>query len=86
MFCSGYGSGAVSSTTLSEDSLSVRSVSVDETPDKDLPANHATMDVSTIRWVGIYFTVQKLWFWIWQNFVKDSTTVLLNINNMFIWS
>ncbi|XP_069985793.1 kinesin-like protein KIF13A isoform X3 [Penaeus vannamei] len=45
---SGYGSGAVSSTTLSEDSLSVRSVSVDETPDKDLPANHATMDVSTI--------------------------------------
>lgn len=45
---SGYGSGAVSSTTLSEDSLSVRSVSVDETPDKDLPANHATVDVSTI--------------------------------------
>nr|XP_045609913.1 kinesin-like protein KIF13A isoform X3 [Procambarus clarkii] len=45
---SGYGSGAVSSTTLSEDSLSVRSVSVDETPDKDLPTNHTTMDLSTI--------------------------------------
>ncbi|KAK8749603.1 hypothetical protein OTU49_015452 [Cherax quadricarinatus] len=45
---SGYGSGAVSSTTLSEDSLSVRSVSVDETPDKDLPTNHTAMDISTI--------------------------------------
>ncbi|XP_045131033.1 kinesin-like protein KIF13B isoform X11 [Portunus trituberculatus] len=45
---SGYGSGAVSSTTLSEDSLSMRSVSVDETPDKDIPASHATMDISTI--------------------------------------
>ncbi|XP_042236957.1 kinesin-like protein KIF13A isoform X3 [Homarus americanus] len=45
---SGYGSGAVSSTTLSEDSLSVRSVSVDETPDKDLPTNQATMDISTV--------------------------------------
>ncbi|KAK7063154.1 Kinesin-like protein kif13b [Halocaridina rubra] len=45
---SGYGSGAVSSTTLSEDSLSVRSVSVDETPEKDLPANHAVLDVSVI--------------------------------------
>ncbi|XP_064103663.1 kinesin-like protein KIF13A isoform X4 [Macrobrachium nipponense] len=45
---SGYGSGAVSSTTLSEDSLSVRSVSVDETPDKELPTNHTVMDVSTI--------------------------------------
>ncbi|XP_050727701.1 kinesin-like protein KIF13A isoform X3 [Eriocheir sinensis] len=45
---SGYGSGAVSSTTLSEDSLSMRSVSVDETPDKDVPACHAMMDISTI--------------------------------------
>lgn len=48
-FHSGYGSGAVSSTTLSEDSLSMRSVSVDETPDKDIPTSHATMDISTIR-------------------------------------
>ncbi|CAL4068475.1 unnamed protein product, partial [Meganyctiphanes norvegica] len=45
---SGYGSGAVSSTTLSEDSLSVRSVSVDETPDKDFPCHPTNMDVSTI--------------------------------------
>lgn len=49
IFHSGYGSGAVSSTTLSEDSLSMRSVSVDETPDKDMPVGHAMMDISTIR-------------------------------------
>ena len=36
MCSSGYGSQAVSSTTLSsEDSLSVRSISVDDTPDMD---------------------------------------------------
>lgn len=47
-FHSGYGSGAVSSTTLSEDSLSMQSVSVDETPDKDVPAG-VMMDISTLR-------------------------------------
>ncbi|KAK3891209.1 hypothetical protein Pcinc_004892 [Petrolisthes cinctipes] len=45
---SGYGSGAVSSTTLSEDSLSMRSVSVDDTPERDLPTNNNAMDISTI--------------------------------------
>ncbi|KAB7500909.1 Kinesin-like protein KIF13A, partial [Armadillidium nasatum] len=45
---SGYGSGAVSSATLSDDSLSVKSVSVEVTPEREaptLPLNHSDSSV-----------------------------------------
>ena len=47
IFCSGYGSQAVSSTNLSsEDSMSIRSISVDETPDVE---NRAMMLVEQLQ-------------------------------------
>ncbi len=44
-YFSGYGSQAVSSTTLSsDDSMSLRSISVDDTPDTEVPKSNACID------------------------------------------